>query len=59
MPHIQKTCLLCGNWVKRSRRKINSLCLRCIEKVNRDFEERKRREREQNADVEGRHEGSS
>jgi predicted amidophosphoribosyltransferase len=41
MPHIQRTCLRCGRWIKRSRRKINSLCERCIEKVNREFERRR------------------
>ncbi len=37
MPLVTKICVRCGGWIARSRRKINSLCGRCIKKVNDSF----------------------
>lgn len=55
MPKTVKNCILCSYWIARSRRRINSLCVRCIRKINERFKRslaRQRKEREKQRDQE-------
>jgi len=55
MPKTVKNCILCGYWIARSRRQINSLCAMCIRKINESFKyslARQRKEREKQHDPE-------